>query len=123
MSEWAAIFAALLDANTTDQRQEVMLRRLNPFPFLSTLRLPSSGAQFQAVNHFVPTRKLFPQLGHGNFPFGASRIVSVKTMARMCTGRRVVRPYPRVAVAQRQAERNGYFVFVVECISVTSAHY
>jgi hypothetical protein len=32
-------------------------------------------------------------------------------MARMCTWRRAVQPYPRVEVTQGQAVRNDYYVY------------
>jgi hypothetical protein len=56
---WALLFASLLDANTTERRQDLLLRRLIPLPIFFALRLLSSGAQFQVVIRFVPMRKLF----------------------------------------------------------------
>jgi hypothetical protein len=34
---WALLFASSLDANTIEQRQKVLLRRLIPLPFSFTL--------------------------------------------------------------------------------------
>jgi hypothetical protein len=102
---WALLFASVLDANTIEQRQEVLLRHLIRFPLFFTLGLLSSGAQFQVVNHFVRTLSRTRKLCIWSLTdrFGGSH-------GAIVCGAMAVQPYPRVAVTQRQVVCNDYSV-------------
>jgi hypothetical protein len=84
------VFASLLDANTSEQRQGVLPRRLAPLPLFFALRQREAELSFKWSITLSLRENSFSKHGHGNFRFTASRTVSVKTMARLCTGRRAV---------------------------------